>query len=573
VTVQRGKRIGRYEVLNELGRGGMSRVYRARDLQLQRIVALKVLAAPLSTDSEYLQRFEREARIAAQLHHPHIVTVYDIGSDDHQHFIAMEYIAGRSVAALLQRFGALPPALVLTVLTAVAAALDTAHRAGAVHRDIKPHNILIDRHGRVILTDFGIAQTAENDSLRLTRTGVFMGTPEYLSPEQAEARRVDGRSDLYGLAVVAYEMLSGRVPFQGATTQLLVAHVQTPPPPLTDVAPQLPAALDAVLARGMAKRPEDRYQSGAELVAALTAALQQAGITAAEPAALAELVLQAADQTELFDALPAAVRESSGGSAHLPNERSYRPATPAVAPAEPRRSGAQPVRAPAPLRGNRDNQAVLYMLGALLAVIAVALVTLTVRALFSSAPIAAPTDVTAPPAVTDGAVNPTILSTDPAAAADGSATPRPTRTLYPTFTPSPGAPPAAATATLRPTRMPSAAASPSRVTAVPSARPSTSPSAGPSPSPSPSSSATTTATPSATPSGTTTATPSPSPSPSGTTTATPSATPSPSPSPSPSATATPSATPSPSPSPSPSATATATATTEPEPTDEPTPIP
>jgi eukaryotic-like serine/threonine-protein kinase len=479
VTVQRGKRIGRYEILNELGRGGMSRVYRARDLQLQRIVALKVLAAPLSTDSEYLQRFEREARIAAQLHHPHIVTVYDIGSDDHQHFIAMEYIAGRSVAALLQRHGALAPALVLTIVTAVAAALDTAHRAGAVHRDIKPHNILIDRHGRVILTDFGIAQTTENDS-RLTRTGVFMGTPEYLSPEQAEARRVDGRSDLYGLAVVAYEMLSGRVPFQGATTQLLVAHVQTPPPPLTAVAPQLPAALDAVLARGMAKRPEDRFQSGAELAAALTAALQPAGISSAEPAALADLVQQTADQTELLDPLPAAHSAALPAASPQPerSDRLRRSDNPAAAPteppAEPRRTGAQPLRAPAPHRGSgRDNQAVLYMLGALLAVIAVALVTLTVRALFAADP-QLPTSVPASPTAGDAAVNPTIVATAPGLPVDGSPTPRPTRTLYPTFTPSPGPSTAAATATLRPTLRPSAVPTASAAAVRPTTAPTTS---------------------------------------------------------------------------------------------------
>ncbi len=285
-----GRRIGRYEVIEELGRGGMARVYRARDTQLQRIVALKVLAAQLSLDAEFIKRFEREARTAANLRHPHIVTIYDIGEDQGIHYIAMEYIAGRPLHSILEQYGALGLGYAIAILEPIAQALDYAHQAGAVHRDVKPHNILIDRNGRVVLTDFGIAQTPEADDQRLTRTGVFMGTPEYISPEQAEARRVDGRSDLYSLAVVAYEVIAGRVPFSGATPQLIVAHSQLPPPPITSFVPDLPTDLDLVLARALAKRPERRFQTGAAFIAALREVAERNGIEPVSTTELAALV-------------------------------------------------------------------------------------------------------------------------------------------------------------------------------------------------------------------------------------------------------------------------------------------
>jgi len=269
----------------------MARVYRALDTLLQRQVAIKVLAAQLSLDPEFVRRFEREASTAANLRHPAIVTVYDVGEQDGLYYIAMEYVSGRSLHAVLEERSTLGLGYAVSLLEPVARALDYAHGQSAVHRDIKPHNILVDRDGRVLLTDFGIAQTPDSDGERLTRTGIFMGTPEYISPEQAEARRVDGRSDLYALGVVAYEIITGRVPFSGATPQLIVAHAQLPPPPPTSVLAHLPGELDEVLAKALAKRPERRYPTGQELVDALRAVAMRYGTplaTREQVAALSE---------------------------------------------------------------------------------------------------------------------------------------------------------------------------------------------------------------------------------------------------------------------------------------------
>ncbi len=285
-----GRRLGRYEIQQEIGRGGMARVYRAVDTLLQRPVAIKVLAPQLGMDPEFARRFEREAITAANLRHPAIVTIYDVGEKDGLHFIAMEFVHGRSLHAILEDRGALGLGYAISILDPLAQALDYAHSRGAVHRDVKPHNVLIDRDGRVLLTDFGIAQMPDADTERLTRTGVFMGTPEYISPEQAQASRVDGRSDLYSLGVVAYEIITGRVPFSGATPQLIIAHAQTPPPPPSRIAPHIPGELDLVFMRALAKDAALRYSNGATMVAALQAIAHQHGIPLASSQQIADLV-------------------------------------------------------------------------------------------------------------------------------------------------------------------------------------------------------------------------------------------------------------------------------------------
>lgn len=256
----------RYEVQKEIGRGGMARVYQAFDSRLQRMVALKVLAPQLSIDQEFVKRFEREASMAAGLGHPSIVTVFDRGEYEGLLYISMEYIDGRTLHAILQDHGVLGLGAAVSILDPICKALDYAHRQGAVHRDIKPHNIMIALDGRVLLADFGIAQPAEADHEGLTRTGTFMGTPEYISPEQTESRRVDGKSDLYSLAIVAYEIVTGQVPFSGNTPQLLIAHTQTPPPPPSSVVDDVPRELDIFFARALAKDPQARFASGAVLV-------------------------------------------------------------------------------------------------------------------------------------------------------------------------------------------------------------------------------------------------------------------------------------------------------------------
>lgn len=258
---------GRYDIQQEIGHGGMARVYRALDTKLRRTVALKVLAAQLAVDPEFIKRFEREATLAGTLgQHPGIVTIFDRGEHDGLLYISMEFIEGRTLHSILKDHGALGTGYAVSILDPLCKALDYAHEQGAVHRDIKPHNIMISSDGRILLTDFGIAQPAEAEREGLTKTGTFMGTPEYIAPEQTEARRVDKSSDLYSLAIVAYEIITGRVPFSGSTPQLLIAHTQTPPPPPTIVDPTLPKELDSIFARGLAKNPHERFPNAAAFV-------------------------------------------------------------------------------------------------------------------------------------------------------------------------------------------------------------------------------------------------------------------------------------------------------------------
>ncbi|MEN9934445.1 MAG: hypothetical protein RLZZ387_1024 [Chloroflexota bacterium] len=351
MTTLIGQQLGRYQIQEEIGRGGMARVYRARDLMLQRQVALKVLAPQLALDQEFLRRFEREAITAANLRHPNIVTVYDVGEANGLRYIAMEYVRGRTLHAIIKERGALGLALTVGIVAPVAAALDYAHSQGAVHRDVKPQNILIDVEGRVLLADFGIAQGPDaGGGERLTRTGIFMGTPEYISPEQASAQRVDGRSDLYSLGVATYEMITGMVPFSGATPQLIVAHVQTPPPPPSGLDPAAPPELDLVLARALAKRPENRFGSGAAFVEALRIVARRHALTPATPPTIAGLVLP---QLTVRTAL-----DGPGGSPRTAAALSATPRAPARVPSEtptrpearstPRGEPVPPLRDPTP---------------------------------------------------------------------------------------------------------------------------------------------------------------------------------------------------------------------------------
>jgi predicted Ser/Thr protein kinase len=262
--------IGSYEIVAEIGHGGMATVYQARQLPMGRLVALKVLAHQFTQDQGFVTRFIREARIIAELEHPNIVTIYEVGTHA-PHFIAMQYVQGETLTKLIQREGALAPPRVQSILRQVADALDYAHRCGVIHRDVKPSNILIDPTGRVFLTDFGIARAAEGT--RLTQTGSFMGTPEYVAPEQIRGQAIDARVDVYSLGIVCYEMLAGSVPFQGDTLRVLHSQAYDPPPPLRALNPRISPWVEGAVARALEKDPANRYASTCEFADTFGAAL------------------------------------------------------------------------------------------------------------------------------------------------------------------------------------------------------------------------------------------------------------------------------------------------------------
>lgn len=266
-----GSTLGQYQILDELGRGGMAVVYKAWQPSLRRYVALKVLLPYLGGDPEFIQRFQQEAIVAANLNHSHIVTIYEVGQQEGRIFIAMEYVEGHSLEQLILEQGGLPLDRTVRILRQVAEALDYAHKRRFLHRDIKPANILITEEDRVVITDFGIAKALEGSgaTARLTSMGTVLGTPAYMSPEQIQGLFVDHRSDLYAFGIVAYEMLSGQVPFDGTTTALLYAQVNNPPPAITRFAPGLPIHVEWVIARMLAKQAGERFVSAGEFVEAL----------------------------------------------------------------------------------------------------------------------------------------------------------------------------------------------------------------------------------------------------------------------------------------------------------------
>jgi hypothetical protein len=253
-----GQYLGKYQIKAELGRGGMGVVYRGYDPLLDRPVAIKVLPPQLTYDGQFVQRFHQEAVLAARLHHPGIVPIYDVGEQNGIHYIVMLFLEGMTLEGWLQRQGPLAPAQARPILRQVADALDYAHSHGVIHRDIKPANVMLSPEGHATLMDFGLVRAAEGTSL--TRTGMVMGTPEYMSPEQALGEEVDGRSDIYSLGIVLYKMLSGKVPFARTTPYAITyAHINEPPPPLRQVRADLPAGVEAVVNKALAKRREDRY--------------------------------------------------------------------------------------------------------------------------------------------------------------------------------------------------------------------------------------------------------------------------------------------------------------------------
>jgi serine/threonine-protein kinase len=253
---------GRYRILRKLGAGGMAAVYLAEDDELGRRVAIKILNDRYANDELFVERFRREAKSAAGLSHPNIVSVYDRGEAEGTYYIAMEVIEGRSLKESIRTQGRLRPAQAIAYTRQILAALRFAHRNGIIHRDIKPHNILVGAEERLKVTDFGIARAGAS---QMTEAGSIMGTAQYLSPEQARGAPVTAASDLYSVGIVLYEMLTGNVPFTGDTpVEIAMKHLNEQPHPPSALAPGIPADLDRVVLRALAKHPSDRYQSAEE---------------------------------------------------------------------------------------------------------------------------------------------------------------------------------------------------------------------------------------------------------------------------------------------------------------------
>jgi serine/threonine protein kinase len=277
-TLTAGSMFGGYRIESFLARGGMGVIYRATQLALQRIVALKVVAPELAHDESFRERFKREALLAASLDHPNILPIYEAGEIDGQLFLAMRLVVGSDLDSLIQREQALAPERAAAIVEQVASALDAAHGRGLVHRDVKPGNILIaEEYGqeRAYLTDFGLTKNA-GTAARLTKTGQMVGTLDYVAPEQVQGGAIDGRADSYALACVLYRAVTGRLPFdRPGDIAKMRAHLNDPPPSAAAVSPAVSSELDAVIRRGMAKRPEDRYASSGEFARAARSAAGQ----------------------------------------------------------------------------------------------------------------------------------------------------------------------------------------------------------------------------------------------------------------------------------------------------------
>lgn len=263
-----GQTIGPYKIVEKIGEGGMAVVYKGFQQSLNRYVAIKTLRSELAQDDQFVARFRREALAVAELSHPNILHVYDAGVAYGLYYIVMAYVDGGSLRDLIAQ-GPLEIEYAVSIATQIADALDHAHRQGIIHRDVKPNNILISRDGRPLLTDFGIAK-ALHESQGLTRTGMSIGTPEYMAPEQIQGQQVDGRTDIYALGNVLYEMLTGWAPFATTTpVAALYKQVNEPPPPLRQANIHVPTWLEAIVNKALAKRPQDRFQSAGEFAQAL----------------------------------------------------------------------------------------------------------------------------------------------------------------------------------------------------------------------------------------------------------------------------------------------------------------
>ncbi len=326
---------GRYKILSRLGSGGMADVFLAEDQQLGRKVALKLLHRRFAEDPDFVERFRREAQAAAGLQHPNVVSVYDRGSGDGTYYIAMEYLPGRTLKQLIREEAPLEPVRAIDITIQILKAARFAHRRGVIHRDLKPHNVIVDEADQAKVTDFGIARAGASD---MTETGSIMGTAQYLSPEQAQGRAVSPASDLYAIGVVLYELLTGHVPFDAETAvTIAIKHVSEAPGPPTAINPAVPAELEQVVLWALNKNPADRPQDADAMIEALEAVKQRI------------LAGARGERTASFAALAAAMPIAPVPPAdHAPPGHTPPPGElPVIAAAV---AGEEP---PPPLRGNR----------------------------------------------------------------------------------------------------------------------------------------------------------------------------------------------------------------------------
>ena len=275
-NLQPGQTLGPYRIINQIGKGGMATVYKAYQPSVDRYVAIKVLPSQLAESKEFATRFQQEARIIAKLEHPHILPVFDYGESDGIAYFVMRYLEAGTLKDKMEAGRPLPLNEIDRIFNQLADALSYAHSHGIVHRDLKPANALIDSYGNIFLTDFGIAKLLESASPRLTQTDAIMGTPAYISPEQAQAQPVDQRSDIYSLGIILYEMVTGRVPFVADTPlAILFKHVSDPLPLPSSIKPDIPASIEQVILKALAKDPRDRFATAAEFAAAWKRALEE----------------------------------------------------------------------------------------------------------------------------------------------------------------------------------------------------------------------------------------------------------------------------------------------------------
>ena len=358
---------GRYRLERRLGVGGMATVQLAFDTRLERYVAVKLLAEHLAEDASFVSRFRREALAAARLVHPNVVQVFDFGFDEaaHQHFIVMEHVPGRSCAELLRERGHLDVEEAVEIVAQACRGLDYAHRNGVVHRDVKPGNLLVTPEGVVKLADFGIAKATEQSSI--TQVGSVLGTAAYLAPEQARGEASGPRSDLYALGVVAYQLLSGRLPYEATSlSELALKQQRELPAPLDQLNPEVPPALAQAVAVALALEPEGRYESAT--------AMEQAIRDGARGIAPAHVPTRATEATRVI--APAA---ATAETRMLPRRRpqtvpARRPAP--AAPAPPGRRAAPAAASPQRDVARRRLAAVLAMLALIAAIVAIAVIAL-----------------------------------------------------------------------------------------------------------------------------------------------------------------------------------------------------